>query len=146
MTIQDQLVLHCGLVLTPSAEGVIGVGYDLTRRGPEGLVEALGRPMTDPLALTEDEALTVLRVDLIRAADVLRAFAPSLEVNEVRRRVLLEMMFCAGPEAFQCARVLAACEKRDWSAGAREIYRMKWSAERADRLAKMLLTGVDYVL
>jgi len=146
VTIQDQLILHCGLALSPTLDGVIGVGYDLTRRGPEGLAAALGHPMTDPPSLTEADALAVLRVDLIRTAEVLAAFAPSLEVNEVRRRVLLEMMFTAGPEAFQCARVLAACEKRDWSAGAREIYRMKWSADRADRLAKMLLTGVDYVL
>lgn len=160
---EEQLILHEGLRLKSYKDTVgkwtIGVGYNLTDRGPEFLQIIIGRKIgpIEEAVITKREALLVLHADLERVEKGVRTYFPEYdELNEVRQRVCCDMAFNIGYSALNFKQCLACIKKRDWSGASRELWKSKWSTQvgdgpggkvdRADRLTKMLLTGVDYVV
>lgn len=162
---EAQLILHEGLRLRVyiDTEGnfTLGVGYNLTARGPQFFESVIGRrlALTDGATcveiITRDEALAVLRADIQRVQTAVRTHFPEFDtLNEVRQRVVVDMTFNIGTGVLQFKRAIAAVKRRDWTAASRELYKSKWAYQvddgpggkfgRADRLAKMLLTGNDY--
>lgn len=163
---EAQLVLHEGLRTEPYVDTemnwTIGVGYNITGRGWDSLEKVIGRRvrpadgMTEKARITRDEALAVLRADIDRVERVVQVYFPEYDsLSEVRQRVCVDMAFNMGYGALKFKRTIAAMKARDWSTAAKELYRSKWAGQvgdgpgghfdRADRLAKMLLTGVDYI-
>lgn len=152
-----QLILHEGLRLKvyPDTEGnsTLGVGYNLTGRGPDFFERIVGHKLRN--VCTRAEALKVLDADIDRVEQAVRVYFPEYDsLNEVRQRVIIDLTFNMGTQVLTFKKAIAALKARDWSAAARELYRSKWAGQvgdgeggqfdRADRLAKMLLTGQDY--
>lgn len=174
---EQQLVLHEGLRLKPylDTEGywTIGVGYNLSARGVSAIEKITGRKFTlrtvtvhhngedhenpfDGLELTEDEALAVLREDIIRYEKATRVAWPYYDqLDPVRQRVVLDMAFNMGYGALSFVNTRRFIEQRNWSMAVRNLYKSKWAHQvddgeggkfgRADRLGNMLLTGKDYL-
>lgn len=160
----QQLVLHEGLRLEPYVDTeenwTVLVGYNLSARGWDDIERTLGRRVEPPNCteaepfghphLTEQDALLVLRADIQRVESAVKVYFPEYDtLPEVRQRVVLDMAFNLGFRALGFRNAIAAIKRRDWSKASRELYNSKWArqvGDRCDRLAKMLLTGVDYSL
>lgn len=163
--IEAQLVLHEGLreqaYMDTEGNWTIGVGYNITGRGWDSLEKVIGRrvrpadDVIEDVRITREEALAVLRADVDRVERVVLVYFPEYALlSEVRQRVCVDMAFNMGYSALKFKNTLAAIKARDWSTAAKELYRSKWAGQvgdgpgghfdRADRLAKMLLTGIDY--
>lgn len=156
----EQLLLHEGLRLTPYQDTLgnwtVGVGYNITGRGWSFFEQVTGRKIgPEGAAITREEALAVLRADVARVEQAVRAYLPDYDaLGDVRQRVVLDLAFNMGYNALQFKRAINALKIRDWSGVARELYRSKWAGQvgdgeggrfdRADRLAQMMLTGKDY--
>lgn len=160
--LEEQLILHEGLKLRSyvDTEGywTIGCGYNLSARGKEFLEKTIGRKVPGDigeLTITKAEALKVLRADIARITDVVRKLLPVFDtLSDVRQRVCVDMSFNMGMKALGFKKAIDAVNRGDWSRAARELYQSKWARQvddgeggrfgRADRLAQMLLTNVDY--
>jgi lysozyme len=164
----DQLLLHEGEKLTPYLDTLgnwtVGTGYNLDARGVEFLNSTLGTHFTQddhsehPFAsvrLTQAQSRLVLRADLRRFEAAVKVHFPEyLNLDEVRRRVILDMAFNLGFRALGFKAAIAAIKARNFSQAARELYKSKWAYQvgdgegkkfdRCDRLSRMLLTGEDY--
>lgn len=159
-----QLVLHEGLKTNvyTDTEGnlTLGVGYNLTSRGPEFFERTIGRKLIlhdgskCAAITTRAECLQVLHADIIRVEKAVTVHWPYyLKLEEVRQRVAVDMAFNMGLSALGFKNTIAAVERRDWSRAVREMYRSKWARQvgdgeggkfdRCDRLARMLLTGQE---
>lgn len=154
-----QLELHEGLRCTPYMDTednlTIGIGYNVTARGWEDLETVCDRSLLKHPIITREEAEIMCRHDIQRVLDAVKAhFPPYVSLDPVRQRVIIDLAFNMGFKALTFKNCAAAIEKKDWSTAARELYKSKWSTQvgdgeggkfdRADRLAKMLLTGNDY--
>lgn len=148
----EQLELHEGFRPVPyeDSEGntTIGIGYNVTARGYHSLEAVLGRPIGDPPRVSEAEARAMCVADINRIeAEIPKYFPFYSQLNEVRQRVVLDMCYNMGYSVLEFKRTRAAVEAQDWSLATMQLYRSKWAHQvhgRADRLARMLLTGVDY--
>lgn len=161
---ERQLVLHEGLRLEPyvDTEGnwTVGVGYNIDARGWDFLEETLQkrlRPrdgMIEKIRLTRDDAMAVLRADILRIEPIVISLLPEYQgADAVRQRVIVDMGFNMGRRALNFRRALEAFRLKQWSRCARELYQSKWANQvddgeggrfgRADRLAKMILTGEE---
>lgn len=163
-----QLILHEGLRLSPyvDTEGFLTclVGYNVDARGWDFVEECLKRKVVAPGGLTEkilftrSEAIKVLEADIRRVEKVVRSLLPEYEsLNEPRQRVIIDMAFNLGRRALRFEKALAALRERQWSKVAREMYHSRWAKQvgdgkapseggkfgREDRLAKMVLTGLE---
>ena len=155
-----QLLIHEGVRVRPylDTEGnwTIGVGYNVTARGWGPLESIVGRKVSwgRPFAeirLVRDEAIQILKADIISTEFAVRKVFPSYDaLDEVRQRVCLDMAFNMGYHALGFKRTIAAITAHDWSTAAMELHKSKWAtqvgASRCQRLAQMLLTGNDYTL
>lgn len=156
--LEAQLLLHEGLRLEPyvDTEGnsTVGIGYNITGRGLHALEKVIKRKFDG--RLTEDEAFDVLRADIARTEQAIIAYFPEYtRLDPIRQRVVLDMTFNMGTAVLTFRQAIAAVKRRDWTAAARELYRSKWAHQvgdgeggkfdRADRLARMILTGHDYM-
>jgi lysozyme len=97
--------------------------------------------------LTEDEALYLLTNDIRRVrADLQRVVGTFDTLNDVRQNVLINMTFHLGLAGLLGFRqMLAALERRDYLATAREMLHSRWATQvpdRAFRLARQMATGV----
>jgi lysozyme len=159
---EEQLILHEGLRLKPylDTEGnwTLGVGYNITGRGLTFFERTIGRKLgpIDHIAITRAEALDVVRADILRVEQAVHTYFPDYEhLNEVRQRVCVDLTFNIGTQVLGFKKFIAAIGLHDWSEAAKQLYRSKWAGQvgdgeggkfdRADRLAKMILTGDDYV-
>lgn len=164
---EQQLVLHEGLRTKPyqDTEGfwTIGVGYNVDGRGWKFLEQTIGRkvghlfdPNNPTDLITRDEAILVLRADIARIEKSIRTYLPEYDsLNDVRKRVVIDMAFNMQFKALGFKKAIDALRRKDWSRVARELYNSKWARQvgdgeggrfdRADRLARMMLTGLDYV-
>lgn len=157
----DQLVLHEGIKLAPyrDTKGILtlGVGFNLQARGQVEFERIIGRTLGPQRNITREEALLVLNHDIAHyEAEVVRLFPAYSTISEVRQRVCLDMAFNLGYGALKFKNTMAAVARHDWSAAARGMWNSKWSDDvgdgpgkkfdRADRLTKMMLTGIDYVV
>lgn len=98
--------------------------------------------------LTEEEALYLLRNDIERTTQELRLHSFWNQMNEVRQRALIMMMFQLGRTRFLgFKKMLKALEALDFSRAASEALDSKWALidtpDRARRVAHMILTGND---
>lgn len=159
---EKQLVLHEGIRLVSYKDSLgfwtIGVGYNVDARGVGQLEKICGRSFAGPvesLTITRDEALKVLRYDIDNFEKAVQKYFPTYDtLNEVRQRVCLDMAFNLGFKALGFHQTIAYIKAGDWSGAAKQLYLSKWSRQvgdgpggkwdRCDRLAKMLLTGLDY--
>jgi lysozyme len=135
-----QLEIDEGLRLKPYRDTVgkltIGIGRNL-----------------DDVGITKDEAQQLLMNDIKRtiAACEKEPWWPSIERDEVRMRVMLNMAFNMGLgnskkglRSFK--NTLAALERKDYAAVARGMRSSMWAKQvgkRAERLATMMETGSD---
>ena len=127
--LKDQIRLHEGVEkkVYLDTEGIetIGVGRNLRDRG---LSE-------DEIAICEEE--------------LLNNFEWYAELDEVRKRVLIDMAFNLGmPKLKQFAKMLGAIENKDWVNVASEMLDSRWAEQvgnRASRLSEMMETGEDYI-
>lgn len=160
----EQLMLHEGVRLAPylCTKGfwTVGVGFNLDARGMPALEHAIGRklsPRMQDLRITRAEALQALSADIDHyESEVVRLFPPYLDLDEVRQRVCLDMAFNMGYAAFGFKDTMRYIAQRDWSSAVINMWKSKWASDvgdgpgkkwdRADRLTKMMLTGVDYVV
>ncbi len=155
----EQLLLHEGVVLKFYTDTLgnqtLGVGYNVTARGLPFFERIIGRKLNAEGDISREEALLVLGIDIQRVQGAVKANFPDFfKLNEVRQRVCVDIAFNIGWHALDFKKCIKAIQKQDWSAGARELYRSKWSLQvgdgegkrrdRCDRLAGMLLTGLDY--
>jgi lysozyme len=163
----DQLLLHEGEKLTPYVDTLgnwtVGSGYNLEARGVDFLNRVLGThfqqhdgeaPFAD-VRLTTAQSRTVLRADIARVEQAVKVHFPDyMNLNEPRRRVVLDMAFNLGFRALGFKAAIAAVKARNFSQASRELYKSKWAYQvgdgegkkfdRCDRLSRMLLTGEDY--
>jgi lysozyme len=160
----EQLILHEGIRLAPylctRGYWTIGVGFNFQTRGLAALEKAIGRklsPRMQDLRITREEALLALDADIDHyESEVVRLFPAYLKLNEVRQRVCLDMAFNMGYAAFGFKNTMKFIAAGDWSQAVQNMWKSKWAGQvgdgpgkrwdRADRLTKMLLTGVDYVV
>jgi lysozyme len=79
-----------------------------------------------------------------REASGLRFFG---ELSAVRQRVVIEMVYNLGLGRFlQFRKTVAAIERKDWEAAAKEMLDSRWAQQvgrRARLLAEIMRTGVD---
>lgn len=165
---REQLVLHEGLLLHPYLDTLgnttIGVGYNVTARGWDDWDRITGN--RDHQGVLRGDALKVLDADVRRVERAVLALWPFYaRLDEVRQRVAIDLSFNVGMKALGFKRTIAACERGDWSEAAMELHKAHWALQvepgvdldadaaailnekirgRADRLARMLLTGQDW--
>lgn len=155
-----QLELHEGVrckVYPDTEENLtLGVGYNITARGIEEFERTIGRQIdltADP-CITPEEARAQLVADIQRVQRAVLVHFPTFaDLNEVRQRVVLDLAFNLGFRALNFQKCIAAIKRQDWSTAARELFKSRWAYQvddgpggrlgRADRLARMLLTGLD---
>ncbi|MDI9412767.1 MAG: glycoside hydrolase family protein [Bacillota bacterium] len=162
-TIQEQLILHEGLRLTPykcpADKWTIGVGRNLEDVGLSKSEQmrlfgtsGLSRlEVIDGLLerkISKDEALYLLENDIrVCTADV-NTFPWVKDLDPVRQKVLIDMRFnlgLAGLKGFR--RMLAALEAKDYRWAAAEMKDSAWYRQvgtRGVRLVDMMRTGEDY--
>jgi len=135
--LKDQISLHEGVEkkVYLDTEGIetIGVGRNLRDRG-----------------LSEDEIDLLLDNDIaICEEELINNFEWYAELDEVRKRVLIDMAFNLGmPKLKQFAKMLDAIENKDWVNVASEMLDSRWAEQvgnRASRLSEMMETGEDYI-
>jgi lysozyme len=135
--LKDQIRLHEGVEkkVYLDTEGIetIGVGRNLRDRG-----------------LSEDEIDLLLDNDIaICEEELINNFEWYAELDEVRKRVLIDMAFNLGmPKLKQFAKMLGAIENKDWANVASEMLDSRWAEQvgnRASRLSEMMETGEDYI-
>lgn len=167
---EQQLQLHEGLRLSQYIDTLgnitIAVGYNVTARGWDQLGHMLGLNIDGPIVLTVAQALCVLDQDIDRVQRAVMITAPWFDqLNEVRQRVCVDLAFNIGLGALGFKQTIAAIKTQNWSVAAVELHKAHWAKQvepsadlnetavqihnervrgRADRLAKMLLTGLDY--
>ncbi len=132
---RDQLVHHEGLRLKPY------------RYSAGKLTIGVGRNIED-VGITEEEAMTLLSNDISRVIKELERRVPAFaNLNEVRRRVLIDMGFNLGiGRLIKFRRMLAALEAGDYAQAAVEMLDSRWARQvgnRAIRLKNMMETGEE---
>lgn len=155
----QQLVLHEGVRLKPYLDTednvTVLVGFNVDARSWNELSRILGRVVNENSKFTKADAMKVLMTDIDRFEQAVRVHFPDYDnLNEVRQRVVLDMAFNLGFRALAFKDTIASIKARNWSMAVRHLFKSKWAHQvddgegnkfgRADRLGKMLLTGVDY--
>ncbi len=130
-----QLRLHEGERLKPyrctAGKLTIGVGRNLEDRG-----------------ITRDESAMLLSNDIgAMETELLRALPWVTQLNEVRQRVLVDMAFNMGVLGLlNFKRTLATIQAGNYQQAATMMLDSKWAkqvGQRAERLARMMATGMD---
>jgi lysozyme len=132
--LKQQIKLHEGVEyrVYEDTQGIltIGVGRNLEDRG-----------------LSEDEVDYLLNNDIkICVEELKRSFDWYDDLDDIRKRVLVDMMFNLGmPRLKGFVKMLEAIES---GAAAEEMLDSTWARQvgsRADRLSEMMETGTDYI-
>jgi lysozyme len=130
-----QLRLHEGERLKPyrctAGKLTIGVGRNLEDRG-----------------ITRDESAMLLSNDIgAMETEVLRALPWAAKLSEVRQRVLVDMAFNMGIVGLlNFKRTLATIQAGHYQQAATMMLDSRWAkqvGQRAERLARMMATGMD---
>jgi lysozyme len=116
-------------------EGIetIGVGRNLRDRG-----------------LSKSEIDYLLDSDIrICIKELSGSFPWFKELDTVRKRVLVDMMFNLGmPRLKSFVNMLSAIEKEDWAEASSEMLNSVWAEQvgnRSARLSEMMASGEDYI-
>ena len=130
-----QLELHEGFRSFPYRDTVgkltIGIGRNL-----------------DDVGITMSEAFFMLEHDIRKAIKYLENFAWYLALDEVRQRVIVDMVFNLGANGFsKFKRTIQALKDQDYDKASEQMLKSLWARQvgtRAVRLAEMMRTGIDY--
>lgn len=100
------------------------------------------------LDVTAAECDALLDHDIDQAEAVASSLIRNADVwnNEARSRAVVNMAFNLGNRLKEFKRFLAAVDASEWEKAAAEMMDSKWAKQvgnRADRLAKMIATGID---
>lgn len=136
-SIIEQLELHEGLKLKPYKDTVgkltIGIGRNL-----------------DDVGLSKAEAYYLAQNDIRRRINRLEKFEWYRNLDEVRKKVVIDMAFNLGMGGlFSFKNMIKAIKLNDFPTAAAEMLNSKWANQvgiRAKRLSKMMETGQDYEL
>ena len=114
------------------SEGILTVGY--------------GRNLRD-VPFSQDEIDLMFDNDFLKARQGAETFICYQEMNDIRRGVLIEMIFQMGAGGVsKFKKFLQAALLHDWVRAADEMLDSKWARqtpERAKELAKLFLRGVS---
>ena len=162
-TIEEQLIYHEGLRLTPyicpAGYWTVGVGRNLESKGlteeeqqklfgNAGYTKSEAIELLKERPLTKEEALFLLRNDIAECEADLNQFPWFKKLDKVRRNVLIDMRFNLGPGRFrQFKKMLDALARGDYKAAAAEMVDSRWYHQvgnRSRRLVEMMATGEDY--
>jgi lysozyme len=160
-SIEDQLVLHEGLRLTPyrcpAGYWTIGVGRNLETTGlSTAEAKALGiKNRKAPIeelkrrGITKDEALLLLANDVERCRADMVKYSWFRALDPVRQRVIIDMRFNLGLSGLLKFKNMILALNQGWYVRAGdEMKDSKWYGEvgqRGQRLVEMMRTGMDYV-
>ena len=133
--IEEQLILHEGLRLFPyrctAGKLTIGIGRNLEDKG-----------------ISNEESLIMLRNDIKEVCQRLSHYTWYTELDCVRQRVIVDMVFNLGLGGFlRFQNTISALEKHDYCEAAKEMLDSRWASQvgqRAERLAQMMRSGEDY--
>lgn len=111
------------------------------------LTIGVGRNLTD-VGISKIEAMEMMENDIERAREFLSRYDwDPVNMNDVRQRVLTNMMFNMGPTKFSGFRkMISAVYNGDWDSAADEMLDSLWARQvglRAHRLANQMRTGND---
>lgn len=134
MDIYDQLRRDEGMRLKPYRDTVgkltIGVGRNL-----------------DDVGLYEDEAMTLLRNDVMRVINALAQLSWTPPLSHVRFEVLVNMAFNLGVAGLlEFKKMIAAASSGDYAGAASEMLNSQWAkqvGDRAVRLARQMREGKE---
>ena len=127
------LIQHEGMKLKPYLDTLgnmtIGVGRNL-----------------DGCGISQDEALMLLENDLTRCSLELLQFTWYINLDDVRKGVLLELVFNVGlTKTLLFKNMLAAIKAGDYSMASKELLDSAWATQvgrdRSSNMASRLLTG-----
>lgn len=133
MTLREQLMRDEGCRLKPYRDSVnkltIGFGRNL-----------------DDVGVSLGEAIAMLDTDISRSSAAVLAHLPwAMSLDEARRGVLVNMAFNMGIGGLLgFKKMLAACEKGEWTTAAAEMLDSEWAAQvgvRAERLVRQMESG-----
>lgn len=134
-TIEEQLKLHEDYRRYPYEDSTghttVGIGRNLNDKG-----------------ITPTEAMILLKNDLRPIKRELANHEWYTKLSEVRRKVVLDMAFNLGIGGlFEFEKMIHAIKKDDYTQAALEMLDSLWAdqvGKRAERLARMMKTNIDY--
>jgi len=134
MNIKDQLIKHEGLRLDlyPDSVGkmTIGVGRNIDDKG-----------------ISIDEVMLMLDNDIKEVEEQVNHFRWFDTLSEVRRRVIIDMVFNLGITRFKkFKKTIAHISAGDYGGASREMLDSKWAKQvgvRAETLSKMMKNNTD---
>ncbi len=131
-SVKERIKQHEGKRHTPymDSEGILTVGY--------------GRNL-EAIPFSDDEIDLMFENDFRAAVDRAESFFVYHALNEVRRGVLIEMIFQMGAKGVaKFVKFLDAAAEGDWQRAHDEMLNSRWAnqtPERAEKLAKIFLNG-----
>lgn len=139
-----QLRRHEGLRLKPynDTEGVrtIGYGHNMSAVSDEA------RTRYETHGITEQEAETLLRLDVTRAVDACMQYKWFDELDDIRKCVVINMMFNLGAVRFaKFKNMIMMLDAQNYSVAASQMVASKWYKQvklRAHELVQQMRTGV----
>lgn len=154
--LKSQLIKHEGkrTKVYKDTEGnpTIGVGFNLNRSDAKAKIEAIGLKFDKVLDGTQElndaQIDTLLSADMDSAiADCKKAVKSYDKLSDVRKRVVVDMMFNLGLTRFsKFMKMLAAIEAENFDTAAAEMKDSKWCTQvktRCTTLHDMMKSGND---
>ena len=151
-----QLIKHEGkrTKVYKDTEGIptIGVGFNLKRADAKQLIESLKLNFEDVLAgkteLSDQHIAELLKHDIEAAIADCRSVVKTFDsLSDVRKRVLVDMMFNLGKSRFsEFKKMLAAVEGSNFDEAAKQMKNSKWCGQvrvRCDTLCAMIREDKD---
>ncbi len=151
-----QLTIHEGRRKHVYADSLgiptIGVGFNLKREDARAALEALGanydRILAGDEGLSDSQINSLLEQDTANSINHCKEVFPGFnELSDVRKRVLVDMMFNLGPTRFRTFRkMIGAIEYRDFNRAADEMTDSLWYHQvktRGVSLVKMMRSDSD---
>lgn len=131
-SLREMLIQHEGLRLKPYRDSLgkltIGVGRNL-----------------DDIGVSRQEAMILLDSDIMRAKKEAFCFSWYLELDDLRKDVIVNMIFNMGIGKFKTfKKMISAIEKKDYELASAEMLDSLWKIQvgnRAVELAQMMREG-----
>ncbi len=152
----SQLIKHEGkrTKVYKDSEGIptIGVGFNLKRADAKSLIDSLKLNYEDVLAgkseLSDEQIGELLRHDIEMAITDCKSVVKNFDsLSDVRKRVLVDMMFNLGKSRFSdFKKMLAAVEASNFEEAAKQMKNSKWCGQvkvRCDTLCLMIREDKD---
>lgn len=138
--LQNELIRDEGIRLTPYRDSLgfltIGVGHLITR----------GESFTK---LSNTDALSLLDMDILIAERRLTKIFPSWrELDDVRQRSFINLVFNLGFKLADFKRFLHAAKTGDWDKAADHLMQSRWFRQvrlRGPRIVHAIRTGTEWV-